>query len=138
LSFATEADVVARRGTGALTDNEEAQVAVLLELATGAIAAAVDKTDDWAADLDPVPTMVRLMTVELVVRAMTNPQGLESVSEALGQYSNTQRFRDAAGGGGLELSTTEVLLLRRVVHGRNSGSARAESIVDDLYPYCGS
>lgn len=137
MSFATVEDVATRLARD-LTAEEGAKAELLLEFAQGAIAASCDKTDAWAAALTPVPSILRLLTVELVVRSMRNPGGLRSQSETLGQYQSSESYADAGNGGGLLLTATEELLVRRVVFGSNSTSVRVESVADD-YPYfCGS
>ena len=89
--FATVAEVQTRQGR-TFTASETSAVDLLLEMATAAIAAAADKTDAWAAALDPVPTILKGLTIELVGRALANPSGLHSQSETLGSYSNSQSF----------------------------------------------
>ena len=140
MAFADVTDVATRLGRD-LTADEGGQATYLLDLATSVIAAACDKTDAWAAALTPVPTILNMFCVELAVRGMANPSGLASVSEALGQYSSTQRFRDAAAGGGMALSELEERVIRRAVFGTNSASAKTESLateVADLVYGCGS
>lgn len=137
MAFATEEDIATRLGR-ALTATEAGQAELLLELATALIAGACGKDDAWAAAYTPTPVIVKAFCVELVARVMSNPTGLASLSETLGQYSNTQRFRDAAVGGGMFLTDLEERVIRRAVFGRNTASARAESIVDDLYLCLGS
>lgn len=138
MAFADATDVATRLGRD-LTADEAAQATYLAELATALIAAACDKTDAWAAALSPVPTILSLFCVELVARSMPNPAGLLSLSETLGQYSSTQRFRDAAAGGGMALSELEERVIRRAVFGTNSGSVKTESLATelaDLYLCC--
>jgi len=89
--FATVSDVAIRQGK-TFTAAESATVTLLLEMATAAIAAGADKSDAWAAALDPVPTIIKGLTIELVGRALANPSGLYSQSETVGSYSNSQSF----------------------------------------------
>lgn len=136
MAFATAEDIATRLGRD-LTAAEGGQAELLIELATGLIAGACGKDDAWAAAYTPVPAIVKLFCVELVVRSMPNAAALESVSESLGQYSTTQRFRDAAAGGGMALSDLEERVIRRAVFGSNSGSAKTESVATELADlYC--
>lgn len=140
MAFADVTDVATRLGRD-LTSDEGGQATYLLDLATALIAAACDKDDAWAAALSPVPAILNLFCVELVVRGMANPTGLASVSEALGQYSSTQRFREAAAGGGMFLSELEERVIRRAVFGSTTASVKTESLateVADLYGIVGS
>lgn len=136
-SFATTEELAARAGR-TFTDAEVLQAEGLLAAATAVISDAAGKTEAWAATLSPVPNMLRFLCIELANRVLANPDGLRSSSEQLGAYQNSRSFRDAAAGAGLLLSTVEELLVRRTVYGRTTGSAKTESIVNDIYPCCGS
>lgn len=128
MAFATSGDVSNRLGR-TLTPGETTTVDALIEGATAVIAEAVDRDDDWAAALDPVPKIVKVMTVELVCRALANPNQLAALSETLGSFQYSARFRDA----GILLTEVEERLVRKAVHGRLSGSAPTQSIVADIY-----
>lgn len=131
MAFATAADVAARRGEAAYTGTELAQVNALLDSAEDLILDAVDKTDAWATDPATIlPDAFKRVSIELAHRALSNPAGARSTSETLGAHSYSQSFKD--GVGTLELTDSEVHRLRRAVWGRNSGSARSASLVDDL------
>lgn len=130
MAFATTEDVGARLGR-ALTAGEESSVELLLDGATAVIAETAGKDDDWATDLSPVPSMLRFLAVELTCRALANPNALDRLQEQVGSTSYSAAFR--TDGGGLLLTKTEELLVRRVVHGRTSGSARVESVTSDFY-----
>lgn len=132
MAFAITEQVAARLGRS-LTEAEEAMVEALIEAATALIADAAGRDDAWAEALDPVPNLIKIVCVELVNRTMANPQALSTFQESLGAYSQSQRFRDGAAGGGLELTAVERRLIRRTVWGQLSGSATVESVVDDLY-----
>lgn len=125
-AFATTTDVELRLGRE-LTTAEEDQVELLTAAATAVITQEAGKTEAWADDLDPVPRVLRYLTVELVLRAMANPQGVVSFTEQLGAYSTSQRFRDT--GGGLLLTKQEGILVRQAVYGETTGSARLGSIL---------
>ena len=85
MAFATVPDVATRQGR-TFTTAEEDSVEVLLDYATAAIADAALKDDAWAEALDPVPTILKGLTIELVGRAMANHEGLTSMSEQIGSY----------------------------------------------------
>lgn len=131
-AFATVTDIATRLGR-TLSDADRAMVELLLEAATSIIAEAAGKDDDWAAALSPVPRVLRFVCVEVVTRAMANPEGLARIQEQLGAYQYGKSFREAAAGGGLLLTPTEELLVRRAVHGRLSASVKTESLADELY-----
>lgn len=132
MSFATVDDIATRAGR-AFSATEEATADALCEAATAVVAAAADKDDDWADNLDPIPRILRFVTVELVNRVMANPNALRSFSETLGAFQHSEGYRDNVAGGGLELTTSEQLMVRRAVYGRTSGSARVESTATELH-----
>lgn len=121
--FASRSDVQTRLGRD-LTDAEADQTDLLLELATGAIAEACNTT----SALSPVPTMVRVLCIEVVTRVLLNPDGVKSGSESLGAYSHSATY---ANGGGIELTDREERLARRAVHGRTTGSVPINSIFQE-------
>lgn len=127
MAFTTTDDIADRLGRD-LTTGEQQSVALLIEGAQAVIAAACDKDDDWAAALTPVPKLLRVVAIEVVCRALANPNSLDSLQEGLGQWSSTARFRDA----GMMLTPGEELLVRRAVFGTSSGSSRPLSTVDEL------
>jgi len=130
MAFATLQDVEKRQAR-ALSEEEEQATLLLLDMATAYIAQAADKDEDWVEDLDDVPPIIRAMTVELVSRALANPSGLFSIQEQIGSYQYTKSFnRDVPSGMGL--TETEVLMVRRVILGTNSGSGKAASVADEL------
>lgn len=126
-TFATREDVQIRLGR-ALTDAEGDKVDLLLILATGAIAEACDKDLEWATGLATVPTMLRILCIEVTFRALSNPDGLRSGSESLGAYSKSGTYADGAGA--IELTEREERLARRAVYGTNSASSSPRSVVD--------
>jgi hypothetical protein len=132
VAFATTTDI-ATRLTRTLTAAEDAAAGLLLEGATGLIADACGKDDDWADSLDPVPSVLRFVCIEAVSRALANPQNVASLQETLGAHSYAVRFRDLQNGGGLYLTGHEERMVRRAVFGRTTGSARVESVADELY-----
>lgn len=127
MAFATADDIASRLGR-ALGVSETAPVDLLLELATGAIAAAADRDDDWAAALSPVPTMLKAICIELVVRALANPQNLDSMQEGLGAHQYSVRFRQA----GILPTEMEERIIRRTVYGTNAASTRANDLANHV------
>lgn len=128
--FASVADLEALLAVE-FTAGQQTQAGMLLDLATGAIIQAVDKTDDWALALTPVPTQLKLLTLTLARRMFLNPQGVRSQSEQLGSYQHTESFADASTS--IDLTTSERLTARRCVYGSNTASARIGSIIDNVH-----
>ena len=114
-----------------LTADETAAAELLLEAAAAVIDAATEKPDP-----EPLPAILRFVSIEVVLRTMANPNGLVSEQEGLGAYSYAQRF--AAGeGGGLQLTQVETLQVRKAVHGSISGTGRQQSLASDPCFVCG-
>lgn len=132
MAFATADDIATRLGEESLSPADKASVELLIELAASVIAEAVDQGDEWTEELDPVPTIVKALTIELVCRAMASPQGLASATETLGAYSRSETYRKDLSTA-LLLTDMEERMLRRAVIGQLSGSVRIESHVDDIY-----
>lgn len=138
-TFATVADLAQRLGRDAsdFSAVETGQAEMLLELATELILAEIDRDPGWADGLAEVPRALRIVCLEIAVRGMANPTGARSVQKQLGSYQHSQSFSDARVG--LVITDAEVLLARRAVNGTLSGSAKVESVVDDLpvrpWPY---
>lgn len=130
MAFATPQDIATRLGRD-LEAIPAAMADQLLDAATAVIAEAAGRDDTWAETVDPVPAMLRFVAIEVVARAMANPNGVRSESEQLGTYQHSQAFRDD--GGGLWLTTTERLLVRRAVYGTLSGSSRPTGVVEEVY-----
>lgn len=128
MAFASTDDVKARRGRP-FADEEEATAQLLLEAAQSNIELAIGKTEAEIKELkgDP-PPVLRFMTIEKVFRAMANPEGLSSQSEALGAYSHTNRF-NAGDIPDLLLSDLEERQVRQAVYGKLSGTAFQKSVV---------
>lgn len=128
--FAETTDVQARLGRD-LTTAETALATALLEGATALVVDAVGQTSTWADALDPVPTLLKIVTVEAVHRVMVNPTGATSFSQQLGTSQFGASYRGDTGGLGLLLTDAEARLARSAVYGRNSGSARIGSTLSD-------
>jgi hypothetical protein len=124
-----------RRSRGReLSATEAATAEMLIEAATGEIAAAADKTDAWADDLTPVPRIIKFICIEAVHRVMSNPKSLRSQSETLGAFQHSESYQaDSAAGSAIHLTEREVLMVRREVYGRTSGSGRAESTASEIH-----
>lgn len=103
---------------------------LLLQLATGLIVDAVGRDDEWLQALTPIPAILRAVCLEMVARVLTNPSSARSESETLGQYMHSVSFIDGAHG--LWLTDAEAQLCRRTVLRFTSGSAKVDSIVDEL------
>jgi len=126
LAFATVEDVEARRG-GPLSESEEVSAEFLLEAAQGLVEEAVERDEaEIVALKGSVPPVLRFLVVERVLKAMANPQGLASQSEALGAYSHTERFNSSANSE-LMLSSAEERLARKAVYGKLAGTGEMES-----------
>lgn len=132
MAFASTDDMAARLGRQ-LTSAERDSAELLLELATGAVAEAAGKSDEWAEALDPVPAVLRGVTLEAVARVLLNPDGLASVSEQLGEYQHSKSFQrsGSAVAGGLALTEREDRLVCRAVNGSRA-TTRVGSLADDL------
>lgn len=129
MSLATTADIAAYLGRD-LGEAETTSVESLIAAADAVIAAAADIAVD---DLDgTTDTILPIIAKRIVCRALANPQGIASLQEQLGQYGNTVRFRDINAGGDLLLTDREELIVRRAVHGTNSGSGSGRSMIDRL------
>lgn len=122
-AFAANLDVAKRLGRTLTTEEDTNQVPYLLTMAAVVIADAAGYDDGWAASLDPIPNMLRMMSVELVSRTMWNPKGVTSLRQQVGSYS-IALARDTPG---MELSDTEVAMIRRTVHGRTTASVHVNS-----------
>jgi predicted pyridoxine 5'-phosphate oxidase superfamily flavin-nucleotide-binding protein len=133
MAFATVEQLAQRLGR-TFTEAETTQATALLGLAQLAIAAACDKDDTWADELDPVPAALQITCIEIAVRIMSNPSGARSRSERLGQYEVSESFHanfDPAAAG-ITLTDREELRCRRAVYGSASGSVRVKSVTQDL------
>ena len=126
--LATVADIEARLGV-TFTATQSAQAESALGVASELVAAELDKTVD---EIDPVSDLIRHVTVTVALRVYGNPSGYANESERLGEYQHTRGYQ---GGGNLELTQTERLLIRRAYYGASSGSSFPESNVDEVYDY---
>lgn len=122
-AFASNLDVSKRLGRALSTQEDTNQVPYLLTMAAVVIADAAGYDDGWAASLNPVPNMLRMMSVELVCRTMWNPKGATSLRQQVGSYS-IAIARDTPG---MALSDAEEMMIRRTVHGRTTASVHVDS-----------
>lgn len=130
--FATAADVEARLGRELTLEETDAVEAAIVTV-TGLIAEAVNKPTSWATDLDPIPEMLKALCVEKAIGAVVNPEGLASVSETLGSFSDSKTF-PRAGDIGIFLSADERRRVRRTVFGSLVASTQVPSTADDIWP----
>ncbi len=134
MALANTDDVSARLGR-VLNDQETTSATYLLDAATAIVCEAGDTTEDFIEAMDPVPPVLRFVTVELVSRAMANPSALLQQEERLGEYQHMERFRanTSEAASDLLLTDSEELLVRRAVLGSTTGSVRIKSHIDDIY-----
>lgn len=129
MSLASLTEIADRKGRD-LTAAETRMATLLITEADIAIAAAADVTvDDLDGTTDPV---LGIVARALVIRNMGNPEGATAKREQLGDYSISQTYQSAptAGGGALSLTEGEILLVRRAIHGTNSGAGSGRSMID--------
>lgn len=131
MAWPTNTDIATRLARD-LTGDETTQADLLLAQAIAAVAAACDKTDDWADDLDPVPAALAGIVIEVVARAIAVPIGLRSSQETIGSYSHSESYNDQLAQG-LQLTPAEERRVRRIIYGSNTGSATLPSVLDELF-----
>lgn len=121
-TFAFPDDVATRMGRP-LTSDETSAASLLLNIAAAVIAEAAGYDDGWAVTLDPVPQLLRGLSIELACRNLQNPGQFAQLTQTVGAYSFSGRQATV----GMVLSDAEVMMVRRTVHGRVSDSAHLES-----------
>lgn len=133
MAFATSEHVATRLGRD-LTAAEQELVEQVIGDVAGLIAAAVGKTEAWAAALDPVPVYFRALCIEKAISIGSNPANLAAQTKQIGSYSIGETFRrsDAAA---IFLTPGEERAVRRAYYGASSASARIGSIADDVLDY---
>lgn len=127
MPYATASDIETRLKptTGReFSEDELAAAELLCEAATAVIVTACG-----GKELEDPPAVLRFVAIEVVCRAMANPQALSSEQETIGAYSYAQRY--LADGGGLWLKPLEEQMVRQAVHGRLSGTAPQQSVITD-------
>lgn len=110
-SFATPSDVAA--AWRPLTDLEEITVATQLAYASAIIRTNVPDIDDRLAAGKVDPTLVRGITVEMVLRQARNPTGVTSTSESLEDYQYSEAYSEEVATGSIFLADAELALLQR-------------------------
>jgi len=134
LAFATIEDIEARR---TLSADEKVAAEALLEAAQSVVEEVIERDEAAIIALKgAVPAVLKFMTVEKVLRALVNPSGLSSQSEALGSFSHTERFNTATVTSDLLLSELEERLVRRAVYGRSTATAHVGSLASDICTIC--
>lgn len=129
MPFATYTDVEARLGRE-LGEAEQAIATDVIAQVTAQIVDEVDRDSDWAADLDPVPGVLKGLCVSKAAAAVTNPALGVVAAESLGAHSVTYaRSNDADG---LWLSERECRMARQAVYGTTSGSSTPRALHDRL------
>jgi hypothetical protein len=132
VAFATTDDIAARLEEPELSAESEAAASMLLDLATAVVTQAAGKDSDWADALDPVPDVLRGLTIEVVCRAMARPRGLVSVSETLGQHQRSENYGTSGGSSSLFLTDLEERIVREAVYGTLTGSSTPRALPDRL------
>lgn len=131
MALATTDDIATRLGRD-LTDTEDAQAELLITQATGLIALAAGKDDDWATTLSPVPDALTSICIEAVARTMAVPIGVRSQQETLGSYNHSESYPDQLAAG-IALTDAEELRVRRIVFGSTSASTYPDAIIHNVY-----
>lgn len=127
MAYATATDIQTRLKPTLgrdFTADEKAAADLLCEGATEAIV----ECHGGNEISDSPPRLLKIVAIEVVRRAMANPNGLQSEQETLGSYSHAQRF---LADGSLELKPIEERMVRGAVHGRLSGTAQMQSLVSE-------
>lgn len=105
-----------RTGEDELTEAQRAQGALVLALASGLVRDSAGKPADW--DPDPASVVLRAITLEAAARVMTNPAGVRSEAETLGQHQHSVSYPDEHGA--VYLTARESKLVRGAVGSRNA------------------
>ena len=127
MAFAAVEDIETRM-MRELTTKEANAAELLLDAVAAELCAAVNRAEERVAN---VP-MLRFISIEAVTRKLQNPGGAEATAETLGAYSYQVTHAES---GPRLLTAEEEEKARLAVYGPDSGSARVESIVDDVLDY---
>lgn len=135
MAFATSADVQVRLGRD-LTDPETALADQVIDNVSELIIEAVNRDDDWADALDPVPTTLKVLCIEKALAAIVNPTSLMALSEQLGAYQHTDTYQRLEDGSalGVFLSASERRRVRKAIYKADIHTARMESIITPAFP----
>ena len=131
MAWPTSTDIATRLAR-TFTTAETDQCDLILEQAIACVALAAGKDDAWSAALTPIPAALAGIVVEAAARAVAGSIGVRSESEQLGAYQHNVSYQDGAVGT-VALTDHEERQVRRIVFGSNAGSAKAGSILDDIY-----
>lgn len=71
-------------------------------------------TEKWRNPVDPIPTSITLLALEVAARALRNPKGLSSWTKSADDASKTERLPDRAARAGIYLTGAETRKLRGV------------------------
>lgn len=126
-AFATVDDVRVRLGYTSMTEAQEAQARLALELASGLILEEVGKDQAWVDALSPVPVAFRAVAIEVAVRVLNNPTAVDQLTKTIGAVSWSGSF----GSAGFGLTEAEKGMLAVAV-GAEVGSAKADSIITEF------
>lgn len=110
-----------------LTAAQQAQGALMLELASGLIRDTAGKAFDWSPD--PASVVLRAICLEAAARVMTNPAGVRSEAETLGQHQHSVSYPDDHGA--LYLTDREAKLVRGAA-GLRSATTMPGTTLDHL------
>jgi hypothetical protein len=128
MALAASKDVEARIGR-TLTASEKGIADSVIGTVTGLIIDCVDRDQDWADKLDPVPVALTGLIVEKCIGAISNPLNLAAQSETLGSYSGSQTF-PRSGDVSVFLTPFEERIISRAVYGTTTGSALPKGMFD--------
>lgn len=129
MAFATADDIATRLGRS-LTDDERSQATSVIADVTGLIADAASRDAAWATALTPVPVALKALCVKKAISVISNPLGLASESERLGQHEHAQTFPRNGDGVDVFLTEAEERRVNWAIYGSNSGSSSPEAPVD--------
>lgn len=127
MAFATPTELAGFLGETIADD--DARAVLLLDLATGLIAAEGGFGDTWATELDPVPVVLKGVCLSVAGRVWSNPESLRSLQEQLGSFQEARTFAIA----GLALTDAERDVVRNALGESGTATTRSESWMTDLY-----
>lgn len=127
VGLATTRDVRLRVGRE-LSEDEAAQVGLLIRLATITIYGAIGRPSTWTPASDAFDYL-NMLAIEMVARTFSNPDSLFAFSESVGAYSYTRHYNRNAPS--LSLTQSEELAARNAVYGSNMATILVESQADE-------
>lgn len=77
-------------------------------------------TEAWAEPVDPVPSRVKLIALEVAARPARNPKGLSSWTRSVDDASRTERLSDSAARTGVFLTDEEAAYLSGALRRRRN------------------